>query len=195
MQEIQELWSRLEAWGKTHAPAMLSDLNPGASPDEILGLESRLEVTLPDSFKASLAVHNGESDGWPSKVFADRGAHLSTQRILDEWKQRREFGVSEDLDEDADQLIADGIITVSGPVQPKMFLPEWVPFLECNGDVFWAMDLAPADGGVVGQIIEVDWESCSWAVIANSFHELFSAYVTDLESGRYDVRDGLPTAE
>jgi cell wall assembly regulator SMI1 len=173
---------------------MLSDLNPGASAEQIRELESALGLTIPDSFRASLAVHNGENDGWPCKVFADRGAYLSTSRIVDEWKQRQQFGDNEDLEDNADELIEDNIITLIGPVKPKMFLAEWLPILECNGDVFWAIDFSPADGGTIGQVIEVDWESCSWKVVANSFVELLESYVVDLEAGRYVVRDGVPTA-
>ena len=162
---------------------MLSDLNSGATTDQVHALESELGVTLPDAFKASLAVHNGENDGWPCKVFVNHGAYLSTSRIIEEWRQRQQFG--EDIEEDSDELIQLDVITVDGPVQPKMFLSSWVPFLECNGDVFWAMDFSPAAGGKEGQIIEVDWESCSWKVIADSFVDFLDKYVTTLERGEY----------
>ena len=185
MHEIQDLWSRLEKWADANAPDILSDLNPGATADQIRALESELGLTLPDAFKTSLAVHNGEDDGWPCKVFVNRGAYLSTSRIVEEWRQRQESG--EDLDEDPDELIRQDVITVEGPVQPKMFLTSWVPFLECNGDVFWAMDFSPAAGGRKGQIIEVDWESCSWKVVADSFVEFFENYVTALEEGEYST--------
>jgi cell wall assembly regulator SMI1 len=188
---IEKLWERLEVWGKANAPDMLLDLAPEASAEELRQLEGELGLSLPDSFKSSLAVHNGENDGWPCKVFANRGAYLSTSRIADEWKQRQKF--DEDLEGDTDALIRDDIISVTGPVQAKMFLREWIPFLECNGDTFWAIDFSPASGGTPGQIIEVDWECCVWAVISPSFGQLFQDYVEDLESGRYIIHDGLPT--
>lgn len=183
MHDVENLWSRLEAWASANAPEILSDLNPGATADQIHELESELGLTLPDSFKASLAAHNGEDDGWPSKVFIDHGAYLSTSRIVEEWRRRQEFG--EDIKEDPEELMRLDVITVDGPVKPKMFMASWVPFLECNGDVFWAMDFSPAEGGKEGQIIEVDWEGCSWKVIANSFVDLFEKYVTRLERGEY----------
>jgi len=183
MHDIENLWSRLKAWASANAPETLSDLNSGATADQIHALESELGLTLPDSFKASLAVHNGEDDGWPCKVFVNHGAYLSTSRIVEEWRQRQQFG--EDIEEDPDELIQLDVITVDGPVQPKMFLASWVPFLECNGDVFWAMDFSPAAGGKEGQIVEVDWESCSWKVVADSFVDFFENYVTALERGEY----------
>jgi cell wall assembly regulator SMI1 len=181
MSDIERLWSRLEVWAGANAPELLSDLNPGATTDQVQLLESELGVTLPDAFKASLALHNGENDGWPCKAFVDRGAYLSTSRIVEEWRQRQQFG--EDIEEDPAELIQQDVITVEGPVQPRMFLTRWVPFLECNGDVFWAMDFSPVEGGTQGQIIEVDWECCSWKVVADSFAGFFENYVLELERG------------
>ncbi len=193
MDDIENLWSRLEKWAAANAPQILSGLNPGATGDQVDALESELGLTLPDAFKASLAVHNGESDGWPCKVFVDHGAYLSTLRIAEEWRQRQQFG--EDLEEDPDELIRQDVITVDGAVQPRMFLKSWVPFLECNGDVFWAMDFSPAAGGKRGQIIEVDWESCSWKVVADSFVEFFEGYVEALEKGKYSIAVAAPAID
>ena len=183
MNDIENLWSRLEAWAGANAPDILSDLNPGATPEQITALESELGTALPDTFKTSLAVHNGENDGWPCRVFVNHGAYLSTSRIVEEWRQRQQFG--EDIEEDPDELSQLGVISIDGPVHPKLFSPSWVPFLECNGDVFWAMDFSPAAGGTAGQIIEVDWEGCSWKVVADSFAEFFENYVTAIERGEY----------
>jgi cell wall assembly regulator SMI1 len=47
MSNIENLWSRLEAWVGANAPDLLSDLNPGATADQIQALESELGMTLP----------------------------------------------------------------------------------------------------------------------------------------------------
>lgn len=193
MDTISSLWNRLEIWARTNAPEILEDLNAGASDEEIAALERSLQVTLPTSYKESLRIHNGESDGWPCKIFADRGAYLSTEGVLKEWNMRREFGEGSELEGTQEELVRDGIIEVSGPVQAKMFLPAWIPFLECNGDVFWAIDFSPAEGGASGQIIEVHWESCSWRVVADSFQALLDEYVSALERGDYTIQNGRPT--
>ena len=142
-------------------------------------------------------MHNGESDGWPCKVFADYGAYLGTHRILDEWKQRLENSVDLFDEEDGaygvDERIRDGIIVVEGPVRAEMFRKEWIPIMECNGDVFWAIDLAPDRDGIPGQIIEVDWEGCSWKVISSSFSDFLKQYADCLEAAEYKVVDGRPT--
>ena len=194
---IEESWKRIRAWGSENAPEMLRDLNPGATEEQLSALEAELSVQLPEDVRRSLKVHNGESDGWPYRVFADCGTYLSTDRIIHEWEQRLLFSENLFTEEEVDieQLIRDSIIFVEGPVKPVGFVKEWIPIMECNGDVFWASDLSPSEGGTLGQIIEVDIENCSWKVIANTFTEWLSSYVTGLEAGEYAVVEGLPTKE
>ena len=197
MSDIQKAWQRLEQWAANNAPAMLEDLAPGATDAEISELETALGLTLPDDYRESLSIHNGETDGWPNKVFADRGAYLSTQRSAAERSGRLQVAADLDTDDldDPESLIRDGVISVDGPVRPVMFDSTWLPVMECNGDVFWALDFSPAEGGTVGQLIEVDWESCLWRVTAASFSDFLVGYVTELESGAYRLVDGLPTKE
>ena len=188
MSRIDELWQRLKDWANTNAPEMLSDLNPGASVDDIKSLEKQLGVTLPDAFKASLAVHNGENDGWPCKVFADYGAYLSCNGIVEEWQQRNHI-VRENPD--IDRYPSD----VIGPMKSVSFHPAWVPFLNCNGDRVWALDMAPTEGGTPGQVIEIDWEGTYQRVIADSFERFFADYVEAIKSGDFEIVDGQPTKE
>ena len=196
--DIDELWARLEAWGAENAPNMLEDLSPGASDDAIAELQTAIGQELPASFLQSLKAHDGESDGWPSKVFADMGAYLGSSRIVETWQMRLQIAgeLGDDVsDEDRAELIRDGIIFVNGPVRPDDFNAGWIPIMDCNGDVFWALDFAPAEGGVPGQLIQVDLEGCDWKVIANTFEEFFVAYVAAVEAGEFPVHEGLPTKE
>lgn len=176
---------------------MLDDLNPGATDIDISTLTSGLGRELPESFLESLKIHNGENDGWPCKVFADCGAYLSTTRILEEWKQRQEIAEEIDGDdlEDIEEQISEGIIDVVGPVNPVMFSSDWVPIMDCNGDVFWAIDFAPRGGAAMGQIIQVDWEGVLWHVVAPSFDMFLENYVKNLESGEFRIENGQPTKE
>ena len=196
---ITESWETIIEWGNRNAPEMLEDLNTGASEEQIAALEAELGQPIPSEFRESLLIHNGESDGWPCKVFANYGAYLGTESILENWKQRKEIaaevGNYEDQMPDQEQQIRDGIIFVEGPVRPKLFLPEWIPIMDCNSDVFWALDMNPVEGGISGQIIAVDWEGCSWMVIADSFGSFIRNYAQELEDRAYRAVDGQPTKE
>lgn len=198
MSSIEELWKRLEAWGQGHAPKMLEDLNPGAPAQEIAALEQTIGRSLPEDFRQSLGVHDGESDGWPSKVFADQGAYLSCSAIAENWSMRQQVaaqGGQEFSDEEIAEQISSDIITVEGPVRPRTFDAAWIPIMDCNGDVFWALDFAPAEGGAEGQVIQVDLEGTYWRVVATSFESFLTDYVAALEAGSYEIDAGLPTQE
>lgn len=194
---VQSVWERLEEWARSNAPEMLTTLNEPATEEEILAIEGKLKLQLPASFKESLRIHNGESDGWPCRIFADYGEYLPTPMILETWDSYHK--ISLELDEVVDaleieRLKADGIIQVVGFVRPVMFDDAWVPFAVCNGDIFWAIDLNPAEGGIPGQIIEVDWEGTSHKVIADSFDKFLESYVEELEAGTYPYFvEGIPT--
>ena len=191
MQSVSELWRLLEQWGQENAPEMVSNLNPPATEEEILAAEKAVAFEFPDYYKQSLAIHNGES-GWVPRVFAEWGCHLSLERMVEEWTSRQQHASNEEFEGVEQELISDGIISVTGPVQVRHYLPAWIPIMESNGDIFWAMDFAPASGGDMGQIIEVDWECNSWKVIAKSFPDFLSDYVTGLLNGRFELHEGLP---
>lgn len=193
---IEKTWKRIEAWGMQNAPKMLEDLNAGAADKQISALESKLGMKLPAAFRQSLKIYNGESDGWPSKVFADYGAYLGTERIFHEWQQRLAIAgelVNETEKQHLEEQIRQGIIEIIGAVKPNLFCKEWIPIMESNGDVFWALDMNPAEKGTPGQLIEVDWEGCTWKVIADSFERFLDSYAASLEAGNYQIVEGLPT--
>lgn len=181
---IQELWNKLETWCNANAPAMLEDLNPGASDADVALLQDTIGIKLPATFIESLKIHDGENDGWPYKVIAGRGAYLAIEDILKNWNLRKQVAVQmADFQDQLDAEVRSGArtIEVDGPVKAISFSPKWVPFMDCNSDIFWAMDFDPEAGGVVGQIIEVDFEGGSWKVIAESFEGFFSDYVSGLQ--------------
>lgn len=189
-------WKQIIQWGAAQAPGMINGLNEGASEEEIAGLEAGLGLALPAALRSCLLENNGETAELDSGVFADLGTYLSVDEIRETWQQRKQVAaqMAEEMgDRDTGQLVRDGIIFVEGPVRPVLFHEAWVPFSDRNGDVFWAIDFAPAAGGTKGQVIEVDWEGCSWKVVAPSFERFLSGYASDLAGGEYEVVDGVPT--
>lgn len=196
MTAVSDAWQRIEAWGRANAPEMLRDLSPGASQETLGELQQTLGRSLPESFLESLGIHDGESDGWPSRVFADMGAYLGSDRIVEYWRMRMEIAeqVGADFDvDDYEEQVREGIIFVEGPVRPAIHDEAWIPFMDSNGDVIWALDFAPREGGTPGQIIQVDLEACEWKVIADSFDAFLTDYANRLETEDWKFNDGVPT--
>ena len=196
-ESIAALWQRLESWAGEDAPEMLKELKPGAYDVDIDALEKAFGHPLPKSYRDSLKVHDGESDGWPNRVFADMGAYHSAEAALNDYNMYLSIGThGTEFDEsELAEHIENDIITVEGPVRPRTFSRDWLPIMNCNGDVFWALDYAPADGGQKGQVIQVDLECCYWAVVAPDFETFLRQYVSGLESGDYEIQEGLATKD
>ena len=55
-------WGRIERWFAEHRPEIELKLRPGAKEKEILAAEKQLGVRLPEDFRASLLVHDGQGD-------------------------------------------------------------------------------------------------------------------------------------
>ncbi|MDH5324763.1 MAG: SMI1/KNR4 family protein [Gammaproteobacteria bacterium] len=175
---IESLWQRLESWATGHAPELLDDLQGPASEIELQELEKRLQLALPEDLKNSLRIHNGEDDGWPARVFYEYGAYLPVPAIYSLWKRCLPLSEKRELDEEEAQ---------NPRIQPVLFSKAWIPFMDLNGDRFWAVDLDPGKNGVRGQIIAVDWECDKFLVIADSFLDFFQTYVNTLESGTLNI--------
>jgi len=178
---IKQLWQRLETWANNNAPELLDELQGPASDIEIEELEKRLHLILPEDLKESLLIHNGEDDGWPARVFYEYGAYLPVPKIYNMWKKLSSLSKNSERYVDDDEQPSDNRIKL------VTFSERWIPVMEQNGDVFWAVDLDPGETGINGQIIEVDWECDSYRVIAESFNDLFFKYVKSLESGKIDI--------
>jgi cell wall assembly regulator SMI1 len=193
MGEVERLWERLEAWAQREAPSMLALLRGPASEADLASLERAIGVTLPADLRASLRVHDGETQDDYLRVWRGAGHLLTAAEILESWSNCRGFAEEPDAEAAAEQ-VTEGIISVEGPVHAVAFREGWIPFMDMNGDTTWFVDLDPAPGGRHGQVIEVYLEGCQWKVLAPSYEAFLRAYVEALEAGEFAARDpaGLP---
>lgn len=183
MTEIRRTWQRIKKWATDNGPELLEYLNPGASADQLAELQQQLGLQLPDEFLDSLRLHDGERD-LRGQLFVDMGALLPCDQIIERWQLS--IAAAEDHEEideeEAKELIAEQIMFVDGPVRPLSFHHAWVPVLDMNGDVLWALDFAPPQDGTPGQMIRVDLESLDWRVVAPSFGAFLDAFAEALET-------------
>ncbi|MFX0137917.1 MAG: SMI1/KNR4 family protein [Candidatus Hodarchaeota archaeon] len=71
MKEIKNYWNRIEKWFEKNKPEDLKKLGDGATEEEISELEKYIMSKLPEDFRESLKIHNGQkevgiilNDGW-----------------------------------------------------------------------------------------------------------------------------------
>ena len=188
MDSIQNAWRRIDGWLKAYAPHVQQGLNAGVSEEEIQQKEAAIGVPLPEDFKTSYRIHNGSHsryDGTSGSQYALMGcdAFYPLTRVVG-----GEAGVYQDLLQDADWASqTPGWVSDPTrqplPVQPVWRHPLWLTFAEHLGWLEWCLDLAPAPGGHLGQIISWDHEDGPQEVLFSSFEELLSSYADGVEAG------------
>ena len=182
---MQKVWIDIEFWIEVNAPHLLNYLAPPATIQEIEHAESRLNITFSEAFKDFYTIHNGQIDESESLICGQ--AILSLERIVDEWQKWTELLTQGEFNED-------GEISVSDPdpgVKNDWWNIKWIPVTSNGcGDNF-CIDMDPAQGGNVGQIISM-WHDAGWRELkGNSFEEWIIQYANDLTKGKYVYEDRL----
>ena len=144
----------------------LDELNPGAKAEEIRRLEAELDLCLPQDFKYSCLIHDGQRGG--SFLFGWRLWPLD--EILGSALEARKAGKGEAE-----------VFDDSGRVKECGTNPLWISFANNRGNGCLAIDLDPGRSGKRGQIIAL-YESGA-ELQAESFNEFLRRTVRDIESG------------
>lgn len=167
---ISDLWKRLEKALKT--TAVKKSLKKGATDKKLAALESALGVELPAGVRESYLLHDGQKDGADGLLpegFADLDAEyvlLSVAGILDDWKSWKKLLDSGEFDGQT--------ATPDAGVRADWWNPGWVPIASNGGGDSVCIDLNPAKGGTLGQVILMNHESSHRLRLAASFGELLA---------------------
>lgn len=180
MDSVTELWQRIDTWLHTFAPTRAALFGPGVTPEELAEAEETLGLTLPADFKASYRIHNGaESESgllMGYSIFSPLSGVVSSPEaykalLLDAtWAAKVPYWVR---------------YQQNLPVQPVWRHPSWLDFAARGDGDTWCIDLAPAPGGHIGQVLFWSHETSVGGVLFPSFEALLSAYADQLEAGLY----------
>jgi cell wall assembly regulator SMI1 len=190
--DIEALWRRIDAALGKHAPAVLETLCGPASEKSLTALEKEFGQPVPDDLRRAWAVHDGQDDELEEHLLFVDFPFYGVAEARAARKQGREVAKVLGVDKEQDDFVAwhalidDGIGSIEGPVKARNFNAAWLPIGAFNGDMFRYLDLDPAPGGTVGQVIEVDPESVSWRVLAPSFGDLLARFADTLDAGDID---------
>lgn len=177
---IDQLWQRIEAaWRRLSFPSG-PDLAPGASEQAITALERLLDVTFPEDVRASYRRHDGgysvelvsTMEVLPLGGIAEWWQILEELRHDDTWVGQAPYYFTE-------QVVRSGWQT--GPIQPVWWHLRWIPLAADITGNLACLDLAPAAGGTVGQIIDRDHEAGPSRVLFPSFAGLLVAVAEQME--------------
>lgn len=183
MTDVPATWQRIENWLAENAPELHAGLPLGATEEEIVALETQMEVRFPDDFRESLQLHNGETTG-SRPIYLIGGESLcSLKNIFENWDCFTELLQNGDFDGNK--------ATATGPVKPDWWNVRWIPITSNGGGDHICLDVDPASGGRPGQVIQMwhDWGQRE--VLAESFTAWLSDFADDLEEGCYHAPDGF----
>ncbi|MEX3748347.1 SMI1/KNR4 family protein [Lysinibacillus xylanilyticus] len=183
---MKKLWSKFENWLELNCPEIVESFNEPAAETEIAKAEQKMGITFPNSFKELLLIHNGQRNEYPEQRFEYVGAIgnyelLTIEEIVDTWETMKELldnKVFEDFDE----------VEALGPVKEEYWWnPRWISIATNGTGDDICIDLDPAEGGTVGQVITFwhDWEERK--VISRSLEEWFGEITKCLEDGTYKL--------
>ena len=151
-------WDALVARIEKKAKAAGVTLEKGAKETAIAAAEKALGQVLPEEVKAFYRRHDASEDDC-----GPLGRELlSLERMVAEWKIWKDLldkGTFEDNDHSS-----------PGPgVQQRWWIPEWIPITYDGAGNHHVLDLAPAKGGAVGQIVDFYHDEETRKVVGKSF--------------------------
>lgn len=179
MPTLSENWNRVARWHSENVPddegsSIDRSLPAGASAEDINRAEWAIGLRFPDDLRASYLLHDG-SGGYG--IFPWGYAFLSLRELVREWRQNRDLLAGHDRATDP-----------SGPIRPVHWNPNWIPVGSNQSGDYDCIDLDPAPGGTIGQVIRFNHEVGPTRVAATGIGPWVAEYADRLAAGadRYD---------
>jgi cell wall assembly regulator SMI1 len=166
-------WERIEQWLAAKAPEVLDNLAGPASEQELAARERALGVALPDEFAESYRLHNGQRRDVPG--LTEMGWLLPLKEAVAQrrvWKELLDGGHFVGVSSEPDVGVRD-----------DWWSPKWIPFTHDGGGNHLCIDLDPAPGGSVGQVILMWHDDPRRELRAGSFGGWLSEFAARLERG------------
>jgi cell wall assembly regulator SMI1/predicted DNA-binding WGR domain protein len=129
-------------------------LAKGATDDAIAACERALGLSLPAEVRAFYRAH----DGAPVFGAVEESELLSLKAIVKSWKIWQKLL--------ADGTFGDNEGEVGPGVQARWWIPEWIPITSDGSGNHHILDLAPGEGGRVGQILSFRHDAPERDVVA-----------------------------
>ena len=158
------------------------NLTHGITEKELQAAKQFKEFTMPDTLIYFYAIHNVAWDAVTAAFsFAVNGWSydlLPFERIYKGWSDIDDLQLGEDC-EPAD------LKGYSEKVKANDYAnPNWIPIAEGRNGDWLLFDTDPSGKGTYGQIIELQNESWTREVVANSLEDLLQKAITALQSGQ-----------
>jgi cell wall assembly regulator SMI1 len=183
MAEIGYYWKTIDSFLIKNNIGIYNSLLGPANEDEINNFEDILNVKLPDTFKESLLIHNGQNENNNIITFIDYQKLLSVNGMIKNYKMFCELFEDETIDfikPDECRYIKRNYI----------YNNKWLKFTESNSDGL-IMDFDPAEKGKIGQIFyRPHDDNPEDKIITETYEEWLKTICERFENKLYEIEDG-----
>jgi cell wall assembly regulator SMI1 len=180
-QSLEQAWVEYRRWLSERAPAAFANLAPGASDDALVELAEQVKQPIPAELKALLRLNNGQLDRDGCTAFPGL-EFLSTDWIIDQWIEWDDFRLGETPE--GLESLDDYSRALDPGVRDVYTHPGWIPLLK-DGDRsdYVGLDVAPAKGGVSGQVINFGRDEDEHFVAFPSVTGLIEFWLAEVRTG------------
>lgn len=164
---LDAIWERLEAALKAAAPEVKKSLRKGTTDAKLSKLGQQIGAELPADLRSTLLLHDGQKDDgdgiipedfveeWGGEFLLMPVAEIATAWAM--WKELTDCG--------------EFTGRVSNPGKGALAVwwsPGWIPFATDGGGDYLCVDVTPAKGGTVGQVIHLKHDGGDRPVLSKS---------------------------
>ena len=176
----------LEEWLGNNLPEVLSDLNPGATEDELRAFAAAINVPLPAEFVELYRWHNGQkmeihTGPWYGLTF------IPLSRVLSEWLSWVDV-LCQSSPESLASLNSSATSVPPGFVRCLYANNRWIPFAYDGAGNYLGIDLDPDEKGTFGQVINFGRDEERKIAIAPSLGVFVGWMVAELNSGNFNIK-------
>ncbi len=172
---LDQTFADLLAFLKEHHPDLAADLNPPATDAQLDALEALTGQRLPDDFRQLYKLANGQKTA-EIAFFPNGYDFISLERVSQTWSMLKEIN-----DEEGSWAGP----ASQGAVKDRWWHPSWIPFAYMISGDHYCMDLDPAPGGQVGQVIEFIHDDTWRAHLGRSINDYLGEFEKGLRDGTY----------
>jgi len=175
-----------EEWLANTLPEVLSDLNPGATEDELRAFAAAINVPLPAEFVELYRWHNGQkmeihTGPWYGLTF------IPLTRVLLEWQSWVDV-LCQSSPVSLVSLNGSATSIPAGFVRCLYANNRWIPFAYDGAGNYLGIDLDPDEKGTVGQVINFGRDEERKIAIAPSLGVFVDWMVAELNSGNFNIK-------
>ena len=180
---LAPMWKRLcelvTAGSKSRAASSLGELRGPALAEDLVAIEQRWKLQLPEDFVAWLALHDGGHgrDGGGPFPWGVMSLARSAR-----WK--------EDMESMAERMRGYNVEEDDEAVRAVYWHDGWWPFSTSGGGDLKCLDLAPTKQGKRGQVIDWPHDYNTRSVETPSFMAYLERLMANIERGEYVVENG-----